>query len=373
MPVTDRDRKEAVSRTPAAIRAANPHVSIVVPVYGSQDCLDPLVSAITQAMQSLGYRHEIILVNDASKDGSWDVICALSDRYRTVVGVDLRRNFGQDNAILSGLRIASGDYIAVMDDDLQHDPRYLRVLLAKAAAGADVVYARFAHKRQSLWKNMGSWLNGKVAEWVLNKPKGLYLSPYKVIRREVAELISSFSGGQPYVDGLLLQVTSHMEEVEVEHLPRYAGKSNYTLWKSLRVWGRLAFSFSVLPLRLVTMLGFTFSAIGLLMVVVVVAYRLLYPQDFGYGALGWASLMTVILLLGGIQMIFFGVIGEYVGRTYLRVNEQPQAAVRLIVRGASPDEGTEPDETLAPEMIEITNQLQPEARLPNEERTACKA
>jgi undecaprenyl-phosphate 4-deoxy-4-formamido-L-arabinose transferase len=269
-------------------------------------------------------------VNDYSPDHSWTVIEQLCRSHANVVGVDLRRNFGQDNAILTGIRITRGQYIAVMDDDLQHDPKDIPSLVAGLEAGFDVVYAQFRKKRQRVWKNFGSWSAGKVAEWVLNKPKDIYLSPYKVFRREVADLICNYQGAEPYVDGLLLQVTSRIKQIPVEHKPRYSGKSTYTLWKSIRIWARIAFSFSVKPLRLVTVFGLAFSLLGVLLGIAVILYRLASPESFPESAAGWASLIVAVLFLGGIQMIFFGILGEYAGRTYLRVNDQPQTAVRAI-------------------------------------------
>lgn len=320
------------SSTASTPNAERPALSIVIPVYRSADCLEALVAAVGDALISLGGRYEIILVNDCSPDESWTVIEELCCRQVNVVGVDLRRNFGQDNAILTGVRLARGQYIAVMDDDLQHDPKDIPSLVGGLEAGFDVVYARFRKKRQKPWKNLGSWLAGKVAEWVLSKPKDIYLSPYKVFRREVADLICNYHGAEPYIDGLLLQVTSRITQVPVEHRPRYSGKSTYTLWKSIRIWTRIAFSFSVKPLRLVTVLGLAFSVLGMLLGIAVILYRLSSPERFPESTAGWASLIVAVLFLGGIQMVFFGILGEYAGRTYLRVSDQPQTAIR-VVRG----------------------------------------
>jgi glycosyltransferase involved in cell wall biosynthesis len=325
-----------------------PDLSIVVPVYRSEDCLDALIAAIEEAMTPTGRDFEVVLVNDFSPDNSWAVIESLCEAHPNVVGIDLRRNFGQDNAIITGLRMARGKYIAIMDDDLQHDPRDLPALVNKIEEGADIVYAVFRAKQQKLWKNLGSWFNGKVAEWVINKPKHIYLSPYKIIRKEVVEMICSYDGPDPYIDGLLFQVTARIAEITVEHHPRFAGQSTYTFWKSVRVWGRLAFSFSAKPLRIVSWFGFSFAALGMLLAMVVILYRLFFPERFGPAAVGWASLMVAILIASGIQMIFFGVLGEYTGRTFRRVSNKPQTSIREVINARNRESSfSASDETIS--------------------------
>jgi undecaprenyl-phosphate 4-deoxy-4-formamido-L-arabinose transferase len=311
--------------------APDPELSIVVPVYRGAPCLEALIAAAAEALGPPGLSYELILVNDGSPDESWDIISSLCRKHSNVVGVDLRRNFGQDNAILVGLRQARGAYVAIMDDDLQHHPRDLPALVEKLMEGADVVYADFRVRHHKLWKRAGSWFNGKVAEWVIEKPRHIYLSPYKVLRRDVAELICRYDGPYPYVDGLLFQVTSRIAQTPVVHHPRHAGTGGYTFWRSVRVWARLATSFSVRPLRLVTWLGFAFAVLGVLVAVGVIAYRLLAPAAFPAEAVGWASLMVAELFLAGVQMVFFGILGEYLGRTYITVTGRPQAAVRTVL------------------------------------------
>jgi undecaprenyl-phosphate 4-deoxy-4-formamido-L-arabinose transferase len=336
--MTSPDQYASERRACSRSREARPTLSIVVPVYLSANCLQNLVRAIGDALNSYCPDYEVILVNDCSPDASWRVIESICEDHPNVTGVDLRRNYGQDNAIITGLRLARGRMVAIMDDDLQHDPLYLPELLAQIESGFDVVYAKFRCKRQKLWKNLGSWFNGKVAEWVLQKPKGIYLSPYKVIRAELAELISNHRGAEPYIDGLLLQFTSRITQVEVEHRNRHSGESNYTLWKSIRLWARVAFSFSVRPLRLMTVTGVVCSFCGILTGLTVMLYRLAVPEEFSTAAAGWASSMVAIFFLGGLQMIFFGILGEYAGRTYLRVNDQPQTSVRSVIRNTRNEE-----------------------------------
>ncbi|MFS8086995.1 MAG: glycosyltransferase, partial [Acidobacteriota bacterium] len=270
-------------------------------------------------------------INDFSPDDSWKVIeslCAVDSR---VIGIDLRRNFGQDNAILTGLRIARGSYVAIMDDDLQHHPKFLPDLLSKIEEGPDVVYADFGRKQQKLWKNIGSWINGKIAEWVLDKPKGMYISPYKIIRRDVSELLCRYPGHAPYIDGLLFQHTARFAQVPVDHCPRFEGQGNFTFARSVGVSARLAFSFSARPLRVIGASGLFFAALGLGLAIFVVSYRTLFPQDFGTEAVGWASLMVAVLIATGVQMIFLGALAEYAGRSFLLMSRKPQTAIREIL------------------------------------------
>jgi len=319
-------------------RSASPHLSVVVPAYRSEACLPALAEAIDRAIGDLPWDVELVLVNDCSPDATWNVIERLCQAHPRIIGIDLRRNFGQDCAILTGIRQARGQCIAIMDDDLQHDPADLPKLVARLAEGHDVVYADFERKQHKLWKNLGSWFNGKVAEWVLDKPPGVYLSPYKVLRRDVAVMIANNLGPEPYIDGLIFQVTSRISQIPAEHHRRHAGSSSFTFWKSVNVWARLAFTFSARPLRLATACGFAMAITGAVLAVAVVMYRLLFPDSFGPYATGWSSLMVALLLIAGVQLLFFGIFGEYLGRTYLRVNEKPQTSIRVTLNACPEDE-----------------------------------
>ncbi len=314
-----------------------PELSIVIPVYRSADCLNTLVDLIGQTMRPTGKQYEVILVNDYSPDESWAVMKSLCEHNENIVGVDLRRNFGQDNAIMAGLRLARGRYIAIMDDDLQHHPKYLPALIAKIEeTEADVVYADYREKKQKLWKTIGSSIHGKIAEWVIYKPKEIHLSPYKLIRKDVADLICSYGGPKPHIDGLLLQFTFRLTQIPVTHLTRYSGKSAYSFWRSAAVASRLAFSFSVRPVRLVSWIGVILATLASIFIVIIVGYRLFFPEMFTPYAVGWASLMITILLVAGIQMIFLGILGEYAGRAYLHLNNQPQTSIRQVLNRDNP-------------------------------------
>jgi polyisoprenyl-phosphate glycosyltransferase len=308
----------------------------VVPVYKSEACLSALAAAVDKALNDAQLSYELLLINDSSPDRSWSVIEQLATRYSTIAGFNHRRNFGQDNAILTGIRNAAGRAIVVMDDDLQHSPDDIPRLYAEMSrSGADVVYAHFTEKRHKAWKKIGSWINGKFAQWLIDKPANIYMSPFKLIRREVAELVAMFDGPFPYLDSLLFQVTDRFSFIQAEHHPRLAGPSTYTVAKSLGVWSRLAFSFSVKPLRLVTWVGVAALAASAVGALIIILLRLAYPSEFNNTAAGWASLMVMVLVIGGLQMLFLGILGEYSGRTHININRKPQSVVAETTRDES--------------------------------------
>ncbi|HEU4583102.1 MAG TPA: glycosyltransferase family 2 protein [Polyangiaceae bacterium] len=316
-----------------------PTLSVVVPVYGSQDCVAELAARVASVCQEHAIRYELLLVYDCSPDRSWQAIQEVVARDPAVVGVRLRKNFGQDNAIMAGMNLARGEAIAIMDDDLQHDPADLPALLAKLREGYDLVYARYRRTHQKRWKNMGSWFNGKVAEVVLSKPPEINISPYKIVAADVVATLIQYRGPYPYVDGLLFRTTANIAEITVQHHPRLRGRSNYTFWKSVAVWARLATNFSVVPLRIATFAGLFIAGVGLLLALGFLIWRLNDPT-LGATAIGWASLIVSILVLGGFQLMTLGVLGEYVGRTHLNVNQGPQYVVgeRIVHPGVAAPE-----------------------------------
>jgi polyisoprenyl-phosphate glycosyltransferase len=307
-------------------------LSIVVPVYNSTECLPELVRRIEQEVGRYFQTYELILVNDDSPDASWDTIVRLASEHDFITGVNLRKNAGQDNAIMAGLNRAIGETTVIMDDDLQHDPSDIVLLYRRIQSGFDVVYAHFEQKNQAVWKNFGSWVNDRFAMFMLGKPKNIYMSPYKAVTLEILEEIIKYSGPFPYIDGLIFTITSNVSQIPATHHARFAGKSNYNLVKSTAVWLKLATGFSVVPLRMVTLLGGIISLLAL----VLAAYFVLQTVVWGHGPEGWASVIVAVLFIGGIQLIGFGAIGEYIGRIFITQNARPQYAVKQIYskRGA---------------------------------------
>ena len=300
-----------------------PALSIVIPVFNSEDCLRALASRLQEALSPVAGAYEVLLVDDCSEDSSWivvDELCREVDAFR---GFRFRRNFGQDNAIMAGLANASGDIVVIMDDDLQHDPEDIKLLVENMDDNYDVCYGYFLTKKQTKIKNLGSWLNNLIANIVLRKPRILYLSPFKAIRRDIAKEVIKYQGPYPYVDGLILGVTSKVTQVALEHQFRYSGKGNYNIRASLRVWLRVLTSFSVAPLRLATVLGFVVSGIGFVfMAIYLVQWRLGIR-----GPAGWLTVTVAVLVLGGVQLMSLGLIGEYIGRIFMSQNQTMQYIV----------------------------------------------
>ena len=302
-------------------------LSIVVPVYNGANSVGELVDALGALDVPGG--HEIILVNDASPDSSLLECQRLLARAKVPITlVDLARNFGEHNAVMAGLREASGTHIITMDDDLQNPPsEVLRLLHHAQKTGKDVIYTHYAKKQHAAWRNIGSRFANWCADKVLDKPKGLYLSSFRCISDFAARQVTQYRGPFPYVDGLILQATQNIGTLQVEHLPRVAGRSNYTLSRLLRLWTSMFVNFSVMPLRIATFTGFAMSGLGLCG-----AVWALGTAIFEGTPPGWASLTVATMLLLGVQLIMLGIIGEYLGRLYLTVNRKPQSVVRSVTR-----------------------------------------
>jgi glycosyltransferase involved in cell wall biosynthesis len=304
-------------------------LSIVVPVYRSARCLPELARRVQLDVGREFGTFELVLVNDCSPDDSWQVITELAREHAFIAGVNLRRNVGQDNAIMAGLHHSRGDVVVIMDDDLQHDPSDVGRLYGEIQKGFDVAYARFEQKQQAFWKNAGSWFADRVAVTLLGKPPDIYMSPFKAIRREVVDEILKYDGPFSYVDGIIFTVTSNLTQIEATHRTRFAGESNYNLARSLGVWLKLATSFSVIPLRIASVAGGVIALVSFVLGFAFFIQALLFERPVE----GWPSLMVTLTFLGGIQLIGIGAVGEYIGRIFMTLNRHPQFTVKEVCRG----------------------------------------
>ena len=300
-------------------------LSIVIPVFNGARSVAELIGALEDLPIPGG--HEIVLVNDGSADDSLEVLRALFREARVPMTlIDLARNYGEHNAVIAGLRHAGGAHVITMDDDLQNPPEEVQRLLAfTQCSGKQVVYTYYEDKQHPVWRNVASRFANRVADFVLDKPSGLYLSSFRCMSAFVAREITRYEGPFPYVDGLILQVTQDLDRLLVSHLPRHSGRSNYTIRRLLRLWLNMFVNFSVMPLRISTFTGLVLSVFGAVGGAIVIGEAL-----FRSPPPGWASLMAAVLLLSGVQLLILGIVGEYLGRLYLTVNRKPQSVVKEV-------------------------------------------
>jgi glycosyltransferase involved in cell wall biosynthesis len=320
-------------------------ISVVIPVYNGASTIGPLVDTLVAGLAP--YKLQVVLVNDGSKDNSHQVCEELFHKYPDIVTyLRLARNFGEHNAVMAGLRHSRGDYTVIMDDDFQNPPEEVISLVQEAERGDfDVVYSYYEQKRHHWLRNIGSTFNGWVAHFMLNKPKGLYLSSFKCLNRFLTKEVVKYDAPLPYIDGVILSLTDNIGTVRVHHNERVHGKSGYTFRKLVRLWLSMFVNFSIMPLRLSLIMGFVASLLALGMAVEVVLEKLLNPGI----QVGWASLAFLILLFAGVQLCILGLMGEYIGRTLLNSNRLPQFVVRSTFENDQQDDRTESDPTFRKE------------------------
>ncbi|MCI8282011.1 MAG: glycosyltransferase [Lachnospiraceae bacterium] len=306
-------------------------LSFVIPCYNSERTVGHVVAEIDEAFLGNGrYEYEIILVNDASpKDNTLETIKRLAVENPRVTAVGLSRNFGQDSALMAGYSLAKGNYIISLDDDGQNPAKEAWKLLEKLEEGWDVVFGRYLHKKHSPFKNFGSSVNDKMAQILLNKPKDLRLCSYFAMDRFVVDEMLKDRNSFPYIWGLILRTTDRITNVYIEHRVREEGKSNFTLIKCLKVWMNGFIAFSVKPLRFSAIMGTLVAVVGFLYGIYVIVKQLLYGEPVA----GWSSMMTAVLLLGGVILIMLGLLGEYIGRMNINLNNTPQYIIREIETG----------------------------------------
>ncbi len=301
-------------------------LSIVIPVYCGARTIGPLVKRLKQSLGSL-YELEIVLVNDGSPDDSGEVCKEIARNDSTVKYIDLSRNFSEHNAVMAGLNFSTGDYVVIMDDDFQNPPEEVTKLVDEIRKGYDVVYTYYEKKMHSFFRNLGSKFNDLVATILIGKPKDLYLSSFKIMNRFLVKELVKYKGPFPYIDGLVFRITKNYSKVLVQHNPRAFGKSGYTLKKLVSLWLNMFTNFSILPLRIASLLGLVISVIGIIIAFLFVLEKLRRPNL----SPGWASMIVSLFIIGGVQLFALGMIGEYLGRLFLKDTGQPQFVVRETV------------------------------------------
>lgn len=307
-------------------------ISAVVPVYNSSELLVELVDRLKTALAPLAPEYEIVLVNDGSSDHSWEVIRELAVHDRTITALDLLRNYGQHNALLAGIREATGDVIVTLDDDLQHPPEEIPKLLARLSDGYDVVYGTPRSEQHGFWRDSASRVTKLALRATMGVETAGMVSAFRAFRTSIRDAFGAYAGPWVTIDVLLTWGTTRFSAVPVEHAPRARGRSNYTFVKLLRHALNLITGFSTWPLRIASIIGFTFTLFGLGVLVYVLSHYFFY----GHSVPGFAFLASVVAIFGGVQLFALGIIGEYLARMHVRAMDRPTYAVRERVDAVEP-------------------------------------
>ena len=307
-------------------------VSVVIPCYNSEKSIREVVELTMEEFRTIrGYEVEFVLVNDNSRDGTFREITALAEQYPNVRGISLMRNFGQHNALMCAMNYTHGDLILGMDDDMQTHPSQIRKILEKQTEGYDLVYGVYEKSANSAGKNLTSWFNKVSSRALLGRPKDIRSSNFWLITDKVRREVIKYRNYNPYVDGLFFRTTHNVGNVTIQHHKREYGSSNYTLKKMMKLW-MAYWNYSVLPLRIASVLGAFTSLIGFIAAVWTVIHRLIDPTI----TVGWSSTVSIMLIFFGFILLVLGIIGEYIGEIVLSINSTPQFVIRDMVN--VPDE-----------------------------------
>jgi glycosyltransferase involved in cell wall biosynthesis len=311
----------------APMTTDRPACSIVIPVFNSVGVVGETVDRTVKVCENAAIDYELILVNDASTDGSWDVIAGRAADNPRIVAVDLLHNYGQHTAVFAGLKLSQGEFAVTMDDDLQNPPEEIVPILAKAAEGYDLVIGEFEQKRHSLFRRLGSSLVGWMNRKIFDKPKDLVLTNFRCIRRDVVERLVAYQTNYPYIPGLALMFSTNRVNIPVEHHPRAVGTSNYSLPRILAVVWRILFNYSSYPLRLVSMFGLviTTGAFGL------AAFIFIRSLVVESQVPGWPSVALMLAFFNGVTILILSMLGEYLVRLLNQSSRTEAYHVRTVV------------------------------------------
>jgi undecaprenyl-phosphate 4-deoxy-4-formamido-L-arabinose transferase len=306
-----------------------PSLSIVIPVYNGSLTLPELTRQLGIVLPELSDQYEIILVNDGSRDSSWETICHLAADYTWVHGINLMRNYGQHNALLCGIRAAAHEIIVTMDDDLQHPPTEIHHLLDHLAQQADVVYGTPQSEQHGIWRDLASQITKLALRSAMGIDTARKVSAFRAFKAQIRDAFQRYQGPNVSIDVLLTWGTNRFSSVPVCHQPRLAGQSNYTFRKLVSHTINMMTGFSSLPLRFASMVGFFFTLFGMAVLVYVISRYLIQ----GGSVPGFPFLASIIALFSGAQLFALGIIGEYLARMHFRMMDKPPYAVREEVQG----------------------------------------
>ena len=301
-------------------------ISFVIPCYRSEKTITAVTEEIMQEMENSlpDYDYEIILVNDCSPDHVWKVICRLCEQYPQIYGISFARNFGQHAALMAGYRFCQGEIIISLDDDGQAPIESIKTLVDKLDEGYDVVFGRYQEIKQNAFRRFGTVMNTKMCEILLDKPKNVCSNSFFGMRRFVMEEMLHYKNCFPYLGGLIFRTTRNLANVDVVQRVRSEGSSGYSLLKLIMLWLNGFTAFSVKPLRIASFAGAICAVLGFICGIYTVVHKLVNPDVL----IGYSSLAAIVLFIGGMIMLMLGLIGEYVGRIYISLNDSPQYVIR---------------------------------------------
>ncbi len=309
-------------------------ISFVIPCYRSENTIRAVVGEIIDTVTPRGDDYEIIMVSDSSPDGVYSVIGEMCAENPKLKGVEFAKNFGQHSALMAGYGFCTGDVTVSVDDDGQIPVDEVYKLIDKLGEGYDVVYGTYSSKKHSPFRNFGSRVNDKMAEALVGKPKNIKVTSFFAARAFVIREIVKYDKAYPYVLGLILRTTQRIANVPVNHRARTDGESGYTFKKLIALWMNGFTAFSVKPLRIATVIGCLCAVLGFGYGVYIIINRLFINPDV---PAGYSSIMAALLFISGVIMVLLGLIGEYIGRIYISLNNSPQYVIRDTVNTEKKD------------------------------------
>ena len=305
-----------------------PLLSIIIPTYNGSKTLGRLVNNLIQVFKKI--KIEIIIINDYSKDNT-DIICRkLNKKFPKIISyLKLSKNYGEHNAVMAGLKHSKGSLAIIMDDDNQNTAKEAYKLYNYSIKkNYDVVYTKYIEKKDSLLRKFMSKIANYSAELLINKPSGVYLSSFKSIKRKLINNIVSYSGPFPYIDGLILSKTNSIGTCLVKHESRKYGRSNYSLLKLLKLYSNLIINFSTVPIHIFSMIGILLTFFSVILIIITIVEKMTLPNV----PLGYSMLITILLFFSGVQFLFLGLLGEYIGKILKNVNKDDQYLVSNIIK-----------------------------------------
>lgn len=302
--------------------------SIVIPVYNSEQIVSNTVAQIVKEFERTSFNYEIILVNDGSKDNSWNIIKKLAIENKYIKSINLIKNYGQHNAILCGFNHVSGDFVITMDDDLQNPPSEIIHLINKMSeSDYDLVFGKFKEKRHAGYRKLGTKFIGYLNKKIFNKPEHITLTNFRIIKKDVIQRVLEHNTAYPYIPGLLLMYSTNISNVMVEHKDRQVGKSNYNLKKIFSLMSNLLINYSSYPLKILSSIGFFISFISFFVGV----YVLIDGFIGGVQVPGWTTLVVLVSFLGGFIIVLLGLIGEYLSRILDQMSNNRSYYIKEII------------------------------------------